>query len=1099
MADEQRTKERLLDELAALRRRLDGVLEAEAESKRTAEALRESEARYRSFVENFQGIAFRGDMEFVPYFFHGAVEAITGYTQEEFVAGVPRWDQIIHPDDLPGYLSQLLGRPNFTTDREYRIVRKDDQVRWVRELIQVVYGEPGELRYVDGLIFDITERKRSEKALQDRTEDVMLVSELNEAVNRGDSFQALTELLSGRVKTAYECGGATAYILSEDKEYLLIQNLSLPAAIQTRIEELIGTAIRERQIRLSPGGVYHGILESGEAQIITDPDTIQAMIAECTENRLLKRLAPQIHRILGRVCLISVPLVLHGEPVGLLEISRPEPFASSDVHRLESIARHFAGCLQRKRMEEALAQRERRYRGLFENSPVALWELDYSGVKTYLEGLHTSGASDLGTCLASHPEAVRGWADRLTAVDVNQAAISLYEARDKADLRRSLHQLFAEQPLEVLQAELLAIAKGDTVFEAETGARTLTGEERVIARRWTVSPGCEETLDCVVVSDVDITERKRMELETLRRNEELSALYALAETLSRSLDMSNVLQGGLEKALEIMGTECGGVYLADQATRRLTLAAHRGVSDKFAAQIGTIDVDQETIKRVSELGRAGKLVLVTELLLKDTSLLRSATAAIASEGLRSYVQALIQSKGVPVGLLVVASRESRRFTRHEEELLSTIANEIGMAIENSRLYEEVRARSTYLETLQRINSTLRSTQPLPTVLDTIVQSATVAFDYAGSLIITPAESRDRLVFAAASGGMLMDAALKLTGLKLESYSLPLEGSENPMARAFLTGELEAWGGDPPRIVKGVQPSISPVVASAIARAMRGQSAACVPLPAAEKTVGVLTVISHRPAFSDDEVAMLLGLANQAGLAIENAKLYEDAQRELAERKIAQEELSASVETLERTLKGAVSALAATTKYRDPYTAGHQELVTDLACAIAKEMALPEARIDGLRVAGQLHDLGKIALPAEVLTKPSKLTETETLLIRTHVQAGYEILKTIDFPWPVAEIVLQHHERMDGSGYPQGLAGDDILLEARILAVADVVEAMARHRPYRPALGIDKALEEISLNKGVLFDPAAVDACLKLITEGLFDPGQPPALVGQPQS
>jgi HD-GYP domain-containing protein (c-di-GMP phosphodiesterase class II) len=297
----------------------------------------------------------------------------------------------------------------------------------------------------------------------------------------------------------------------------------------------------------------------------------------------------------------------------------------------------------------------------------------------------------------------------------------------------------------------------------------------------------------------------------------------------------------------------------------------------------------------------------------------------------------------------------------------------------------------------------------------------------------------------------------------------------------------------------VQPSISPRIASLVARAMNAESAACVPLQAAEKTVGVLIVISPRAAFSDDELAMLLGLANQGGLAIENAELYGAAQRELAERTLAQEELSASVETLERTLKGAVSALAAAAEYRDPYTAGHQERVTALACAIAREMALPDDRIDGLRVAGHLHDLGKIALPVEILTKPSLLTEAETLLIRTHVRAGYDILKTIDFPWPVAEIVLQHHERMDGSGYPQGLSGDDILLEARILAVADVVEAMASHRPYRPALGIEKALEEITLNRGTLFDSAAVDACLKLITEGRFELGQPPVMAGRPGS
>jgi putative nucleotidyltransferase with HDIG domain len=252
-------------------------------------------------------------------------------------------------------------------------------------------------------------------------------------------------------------------------------------------------------------------------------------------------------------------------------------------------------------------------------------------------------------------------------------------------------------------------------------------------------------------------------------------------------------------------------------------------------------------------------------------------------------------------------------------------------------------------------------------------------------------------------------------------------------------------------------------------------------------------MSPRPTFSDHELAMLLGLANQAGLAIENAKLYEAAQRELAERTLAQQELSASVETLERTLMGAVSALAATTEYRDPYTAGHQKRATALACAIAEEMGLSESRIDGLRVAGHLHDIGTIAVPTQILTKPSLLTEVESQLIRTHVQTGYDILKTIDFPWPVAEIVLQHHERMDGSGYPQGLVGDAILLEARILAVADVVEAMASHRPYRAALGIDKALEEISLNKGTLYDSAVVDACLTPITEGRFELGQPPPL------
>jgi putative nucleotidyltransferase with HDIG domain len=175
----------------------------------------------------------------------------------------------------------------------------------------------------------------------------------------------------------------------------------------------------------------------------------------------------------------------------------------------------------------------------------------------------------------------------------------------------------------------------------------------------------------------------------------------------------------------------------------------------------------------------------------------------------------------------------------------------------------------------------------------------------------------------------------------------------------------------------------------------------------------------------------------------------------------------------------------TVERRDPYTAGHQHRVANLAAAIANEIGLSEEQIDGVRMASVIHDLGKIHVPAEILSRPGRLTENEFSIIKTHPQTGYDILKTEEFPWPVAQIVLQHHERMDGSGYPSSLSGEEILLEARILAVADVVEAMASHRPYRPALGIDKALEEISKNKGVLYDAKVADACLRLFTEKGF--------------
>ena len=208
-------------------------------------------------------------------------------------------------------------------------------------------------------------------------------------------------------------------------------------------------------------------------------------------------------------------------------------------------------------------------------------------------------------------------------------------------------------------------------------------------------------------------------------------------------------------------------------------------------------------------------------------------------------------------------------------------------------------------------------------------------------------------------------------------------------------------------------------------------------------------------------------------------------RDITERKQAEEERKQSFERLQRALQETVNALASALEMRDPYTAGHQRRVADLACTIAREMGLSDEQVDGIRLAGIIHDVGKIRVPGEILSWPGKLTEIDFNIIKVHPQVGYDILKTIEFPYSVAEIMLQHHERMDGSGYPSGLKDGEILQEARILAVADVVEAMASHRPYRPSRGIDKALAEIAKNKNVLYDPDVVDACLKLFKENKY--------------
>ncbi len=258
----------------------------------------------------------------------------------------------------------------------------------------------------------------------------------------------------------------------------------------------------------------------------------------------------------------------------------------------------------------------------------------------------------------------------------------------------------------------------------------------------------------------------------------------------------------------------------------------------------------------------------------------------------------------------------------------------------------------------------------------------------------------------------------------------------------------------------------------VVQAKEGRSAAAVPLLADNEVMGALAIYSRQAdAFDEEAVKFLAEVANDLAISVRSLRLNN--------------RLEATLNSLRKSLDGTVVAVARIVELRDPYTAGHQRRVAQLSRAIGKELGLRERQIEGLRVTGYLHDIGKVAVPAEILSKPTALTDIELALVRSHAKAGYEILKDLGFPWPVAQAVLQRHERLDGTGYPQGLKEQDIILEAKILMVADVVEAMATHRPYREALGLEAAINEITTNRGKLYDPAVVDACIRLFAERRF--------------
>jgi len=277
-------------------------------------------------------------------------------------------------------------------------------------------------------------------------------------------------------------------------------------------------------------------------------------------------------------------------------------------------------------------------------------------------------------------------------------------------------------------------------------------------------------------------------------------------------------------------------------------------------------------------------------------------------------------------------------------------------------------------------------------------------------------------------------------------------------------------------------SLDEVVASPLERFLSRESAA--------KILGKNFSRSGKPGESDSFELLILNkngreIPVEAEIAEINYKGYPATLVILhdgAERKKLDKELRDGLEKLEKTFGGLVEALNKLVEARDPYTVRHQRRVAGLVQAIAIEMDLDSKVADGLSLAAMIHDIGKIAIPSEILNKPGPLTNSEWGLIKNHVQIGYDLLKDVEFPWPVAEIIYQHHERLDGSGYPRGLKEGEIRIEARILAVADVVEAMSSLRPYRESVGLEAALGEIEKNKGVLYDPAVVEACLRLFGE-----------------
>ena len=530
-------------------------------------------------------------------------------------------------------------------------------------------------------------------------------------------------------------------------------------------------------------------------------------------------------------------------------------------------------------------------------------------------------------------------------------------------------------------------------------------------------------VEAVIVNYRDITERKRAEVEIAGVNRALRMLSDTNQALIHITDEATLLNEVCQIIVEVGGYHMAWVSFSEQdEAETVRPAAHAEFDSGYIESANVTWADNERGRGPSGTAIRTGLPCMARNIPEDPAFAPWHEAAI-QRGYKSIIALPLISESQALGVLEIYSVDTDAFDTNEVEILKELAGDLAFGIAALR----IRAKRDQAEVELR-----KSEERYRLVIENTAHSITI-FDLnlKPTEYIAPSILKRRGYTVQEALTQTLDQMMTPDSLQLASNlfaeQMVLESSPTADPARTVLMELEEYCKDG-----------STIWVEIVASFLRDNNF---------KPTAILTVA-----------------------------------RDITERKLAEAKLKRTLDRLRKAVGTTIQVLVSAVETRDTYTSGHQSRSADLACVIAKEIGLDQDKIEGIHMAGIIHDIGKLSIPAEILSKPTKLTELQFSLIKEHSRSGYEILKDVESPWPLAEIVYQHHERINGSGYPRNLKGDEILMESRILAVADVVEAMASHRPYRPTLGIEAALEEIEKNKGILYDNTVADACLKLFRE-----------------
>ncbi|MDO9087657.1 MAG: PAS domain S-box protein [Anaerolineaceae bacterium] len=697
---------------------------------------------------------------------------------------------------------------------------------------------------------------------------------------------------------------------------------------------------------------------------------------------------------------------------------------------------------ERKQAEFAVKESENRYRHLFEDSPVAIFEEDFSGAKKRIDVLKQNGVTDFREYFTSHPEELVTCVALVRVTDVNQASLTLFGAQNKEQLISELATVIPPENPYLLLNEFVNVAGGATHFYMETINKDLEGRNLFLAVNWAAVPGFTEDLSRVIVTLVDITERKKAEESQLHRLAEMEAMDKITSALRRARTKDEALPIFLSETMWMMNVDVGSIWLFNSSSNKISISTEIGWPDD--SNKITIAPGEGIVGSVFVNGKT----VVSEEFLNDPDL-----HALDVENIRpgwGGICVPIHSQEETLGVILIVYPTERKIQHDEVKMLEAFARIAGITLQRMTLFEDTLVHLRQLQVQRTIDQTIASIFDLSLTLEIICSQICnhLSADATGVLLFSHHEMS--LKYAASNG-------FRTTHYQKSQVTLGKGSAGLAALNRNIIHELDLMNAEPP------------FRNSILLTEEKFVSYLAVPLIAKGQLKGIVEIFYRSQKQYDHEwVEFIESLALQTAIAIDNLQLFEDLQHSNLE----------LVYAYDATIEGWSRAM----DLRDKETEDHTKRVTNMTVRMARAMGVHEEEITHWRRGALLHDIGKMGVPDEILHKPGKLTPEEWVIMKQHPKFAYEMIAPIEYLKPALEIPYCHHEKWDGNGYPRGLKGEQIPLAGRVFAVIDVWDALRSDRPYRKAWPEEKVLAYIKEQSGTHFEPAIVDLFLEIVND-----------------